>query len=283
MQVYRGMDIGTAKPGPDVLKRVPHHMLDIVDPDHQFNVGDFTRRADLLVEEIYSRNKVPLVAGGAAYYLRSFIFGLPAAPAGSEQVRRELKEMLRQRGLPYLHQELARVDPATADKLDAHDSYRIVRALEVYRTGGKPVSAYTVPKVMRSKYSYLCIGLLRPREELYRRIDARVEKMFDQGLADEVRSLISRGFRGDDPGMKGIGYREFFEMRKGYLSSSGLKALIQTNSRRYAKRQMTFFRSIPGVCWFHPEQIREIKQFIRDFYITRQATDESGRGRSSNG
>lgn len=137
MQVYRGMDIGTAKPGPDVLKRVPHHMLDIVEPDHQFNVGDFIRRADRLVEEIYSRNKVPLVAGGAAYYLRSFIFGLPAAPAGSEQVRRELKEMLRQRGLPYLHQELSRVDPATADKLDAHDSYRIVRALEVYRTGGE--------------------------------------------------------------------------------------------------------------------------------------------------
>lgn len=107
--------------------------------------------------------------------------------------------------------------------------------------------------------------------------------MFDQGLADEVRSLISRGFRRDDPGMKGIGYREFFEMRKGYLSSSGLKALIQTNSRRYAKRQMTFFRSIPGVCWFHPEQIQEIGQFIRDFHITRHATEESGCGRSSVG
>jgi tRNA dimethylallyltransferase len=272
MQVYRGMDIGTAKPGRGVLERLPHRMLNILDPDQQFNAGEFTRRADRLIAEIYREKRVPLVAGGAAYYLRSFIFGLPAAPPGSTVVRGELKELLRRHGLPWLRQELARVDPLTASGLDARDSHRTLRALEVYRTSGKPLSAYPVPEVMRGTYRFLCIGLGRPREELYGRIDRRVEAMFAQGLSDEVRALIRRGYRADDPGMKGIGYREFFEMRKGYLSRQGLETLIKTNSRRYAKRQMTFFRSIPGVLWFTPEQVREIGECIRGFWESCRVT-----------
>lgn len=266
MQVYRGMDIGTAKPGRDVLERLPHRMLDIVEPDRQFNVGEFCRRAEKLIEEIYSRDRLPVIAGGAAYYLRSFIFGLPAAPAGSDRVRRELKELLRSHGLPYLHRELGRVDPATAAGVDARDSYRIVRALEVYRTGGKPLSAYPVPDTVRAKYDFLCLGLERPREELYERINSRVDNMFELGLAAEVRSLVLRGYGADAPGMRGIGYREFFEMRKGYLNSRGLKELIKTNSRRYAKRQMTFFRSIPQVRWFGPGRVEDIEQCIRAFW-----------------
>jgi len=278
MQVYRGMDIGTAKPGRDVLKCLPHRLLDIVDPNQQFNAGEFTRHADRLIPEISRKGGIPLIAGGAAYYLRCFMYGLPAAPAGSTRVRRELKELLKSRGLSYLREELHRVDPATAAALDARDSYRIVRALEVYRTAGKPLSAYPVPREMRKGYSFLCIGLERQREDLYRRIEERVDRMFTLGLADEVRNLISRGYTADDPGMKGIGYREFFEMRKGYLNSGGLKALIKTNSRRYAKRQMTFFRSIPGVRWYTPEQAGEIENCIGKFWKSRQEGRGSGAG-----
>jgi tRNA dimethylallyltransferase len=278
MQVYRGMDIGTAKPGRDVLKRLPHRLLDVVDPNQQFNAGEFTRHADRLITEIRRKSGIPLVAGGAAYYLRCFMYGLPAAPAGAPRIRRELKEQLKSRGLSYLRQELEQVDPATAAALDDRDSYRIVRALEVYRTAGKPLSAYPVPREMRKGYRFLCIGLERPREELYRRIDTRVDRMFTLGLADEVRTLISRGYTAADPGMKGIGYREFFEMRKGCLNSSGLKALIKTNSRRYAKRQMTFFRSIPGVRWYAPEQVGEIESCIGNFWKSRQEGKDSGAG-----
>ena len=265
MQVYRCLDIGTAKPSPELLERLPHHLIDIVDPDYQFNVGEFVRRADCLIDDIYERGKVPVLSGGTAFYLRNFIFGLPGSPAGSPEIRRDLKLKLKERGLPYLVEELQKVDPESAAVIDSKDSYRVIRALEVFRTTGKPLSYYRVPGKARKRYVYLLVGLFRERDELYERINNRVNMMFEQGLQGEIRSLIRMGYTEKDPGLRGIGYREFFQMRKGCLTIEGVRELIKRNSRRYAKRQVTFFKTLGDIQWFNPEDVTRIRECINRF------------------
>jgi tRNA dimethylallyltransferase len=265
MQVYRHLDVGTAKPGPEVLGRIPHHLISVVEPTHQFNAGEFVRRADALVRQIAARRRLPVVSGGTAYYLRSFLFGLPEAPAGDAEVRRRLRQELEEGGLEPLLQELERVDPVSRERIAPRDSYRVLRALEVWRTAGKPLVEFRTPSEARAEYRTLLIGLHRDREELYARIDERVEAMFAAGLVQEIRVLAAAGYGPGDPGMRGIGYQEFFTMKAGCLSWFGVKDLIQRNSRRYAKRQLTFFRSIPGVGWFDPRDFGRIRAEIRRF------------------
>jgi tRNA dimethylallyltransferase len=249
MQVYRGLDIGTAKPSKEVLARIPHHLIDLVEPDTQFSAGEFVRRAERLNRELQSRARLPVLCGGTAYYLRSFICGLPAAPASDPQMRRELKGQLREQGLASLLEELTRVDPATRGAVAAADSHRVLRALEVYRSTGRPLSSFLNPDRPRPGYRLLLIGLRRPRQELYRRIDDRVMEMFRRGLLEEVKGLLARGYGATDPGLRGIGYREFLQMREGCQTLSEVREAVQRNSRRYAKRQITFFKSLPDVRW----------------------------------
>ncbi|MBN1837344.1 MAG: tRNA (adenosine(37)-N6)-dimethylallyltransferase MiaA [Spirochaetales bacterium] len=273
MQVYRHLDVGTAKPGPEVLRRLPHHLIGVVDPKEQFNAGEFVRRADALVREVREKGRVPVISGGTAYYLRSFLYGLPDAPPGDAKVRRGLKRELAERGLEPLLEELGRVDPESRRRIAPRDSYRVLRALEVWRTAGRALTEFRRPDEPRAEYRALLVGLQRGREELYRRIDERVEAMFAAGLAEEVRGLLAAGYGPEDPGMRGIGYREFFSMKAGCLSWSGLKELIQGNSRRYAKRQLTFFRSIPGVAWFDPEDVESMRGAIEGFLEAEHAAD----------
>lgn len=262
MQVYSHLDIGTAKPSQQLLSQIPHHLIDIADPDRQFNAGEFVRRAESLVRIIRSGGKLPVLCGGTAFYLRCFICGLPDAPQADLQVRRELKDELRERGLASLLEELRRVDPVTRAAVGERDSYRIIRALEVYRASCRPLSSFVNPARPRPEYSFLLIGLHREREELYRRIDERVEEMFRRGLIEEVKALLSQGYGPEDPGMRGIGYREFFEMRKGCRTLREVKLEIQKNSRRYAKRQITFFKSLPGVHWVPAEDAARVASLI---------------------
>jgi tRNA dimethylallyltransferase len=249
MQVYRGLDIGTAKPSKEVLARIPHHLIDLVEPDSQFSAGEFVRRAEHLNRELHSRSRLPVLCGGTAYYLRSFICGLSTAPASDPRVRRELKGQLQERGLESLLEELARVDPATRGVLAAGDSHRLLRALEVYRSTGRPLSSFRNPDRPRPGYHFLLIGLHRERQELYRRIDERVMEMFRRGLPAELKGLLERGYGPLDPGLRGIGYREFMQMREGCLTLCEVREAVQRNSRRYAKRQITFFKNLPGVRW----------------------------------
>ncbi len=265
MQVYRYLDIGTAKPSLEIQKRLPHHLIDIVDPDYQFNTGEFVRRADWLIDDIYKRQRVPVLSGGTAFYLRNFIYGLPDSPVGRPEIRRNLKLKLRELGLPRLVEELKKVDPKSAAQIDSKDSYRVIRALEVFKTTGKPLSDYRVHAKARKRYDYLLIGLLRERDELYERINRRVDMMFEQGLKEEIRSLISMGYTEKDPGLKGIGYREFFRMEKGCLTIEGVKELIKRNSRRYAKRQITFCKTYTDIQWFDPEDVERIRECINRF------------------
>jgi len=257
MQVYRGMDIGTAKPSADEQKRLPHHLIDIRDPSEQFNAGDFVRLADEACLQIKARGRLPVVSGGTGFYLKNFIMGLSEAPPCDPQIREHLKYELHEKGAALLMEELAACDPVSAGRIHINDEYRLVRALEVHRCCSRPLSSFEVNTgSKRSNFNFIIIGLSRPREELYRRINLRCENMFKQGLADEVRSLYDAGYTPEDPGLRAIGYREFFtedEENSGkwrlLRDIDGVQALIAQNSRRYAKRQITFFAGIPDIKW----------------------------------
>jgi len=268
MQVYRGMDIGTAKPSARERERLPHHLIDIRSPAQQFNAGDFVRLANTACEEIANRGKLPVVSGGTGFYLKNFIMGLSEAPPSDKEIRAALKKELQEKGAASLMEELAAADPVSAGRIHINDEYRLLRALEVWRSCGKPLSSFeansfatnsfvTNGAKARPGFNFIIIGLSRPREELYRRINQRCADMFRQGLAEEVRSLHEAGYTPNDPGLRAIGYREFFVeeedtgQKKWRLSRDidGVQALVAQNSRRYAKRQITFFANIPGVKW----------------------------------
>jgi tRNA dimethylallyltransferase len=269
MQVYRGMDIGTAKPSMEERRRFPHHLIDIRDPGEQFNAGDFVRLADECCARIAGRGGLAVVSGGTGFYLKNFILGLSGAPPSDRGIRAGLWEELRSRGPAALMEELARVDPPSAGRIHLNDEYRLLRALEVFRLSGRPLSSFgPVPggalggagdvleeEGRGGRYRFLIIGLRRERGELYRRIDERCARMFREGLAGEVRGLVERGYGPCDPGLRAIGYREFFiqDGAPGAFrlasDTASVEALAARNSRRYAKRQICYFASIPRVRW----------------------------------
>ena len=269
-QVYRRMDIGTAKPDRDITKDLPHHLIDIRDPNEQYTAGDFVHDADSLIPVIAGRGKIPIISGGTPFYFRNFLFGLPETPSGDPEIRKTVRHLIRDRGLDYAYRELGRVDPESAKRISTKDRYRIERALEVYRSSGRPLSAYRVPTAYREDYRMLLIGLERERQELYESINLRVDRMFEDGLPAEVKKLVSLGHDHDAPGLQGIGYREFFTMRRvGCTTYPDVKKLIARNSRRYAKRQMTFFKRFPDTVWLSPEAFGSIHSLVQEFLKTR--------------
>ncbi|MBQ6673794.1 MAG: tRNA (adenosine(37)-N6)-dimethylallyltransferase MiaA [Spirochaetia bacterium] len=266
LQVYRHMSIGTAKPDKSVTQRIPHHLVDCIDPDKEFSAGDFVNQADQLCCQIYNRGKLPIIAGGTGFFLKNFIYGLPESPAASDEVRQLLKKRLDTEGLSALREELHQKDPESWSRIKPLDSYRILRALEVYYTAGLPLSDYKLPDKMRDIYRFLLIGLARDRAELYDRINNRVETMFQNGLPEEYKKLKAMGYSPDCPGLSAIGYKEFSTMEElGSLTLNDVKELIKQNSRNYAKRQITFFKALPDVHWFHPDQWEEALKLVSDF------------------
>jgi tRNA dimethylallyltransferase len=279
MQVYRGMDRGTAKPGPEERKKIPHHLIDIRGPDEQFNAGDFVRLADEACAGIARRGKLPVVSGGTGFYLKNFILGPSGAPPSDPEIRAGLKAELARRGAAALMEELRSRDPLSAGRIHINDEYRLLRALEVVRLSGRPLSSYpafgSAPAAFsgespRPSYRFLIIGLRRPREELYRRINERCAAMFRAGLPAEVEALWKNGCTPRDPGLRAIGYREFFvEDPPGEFRLSGdlaaVEAQVAQNSRRYAKRQITYFASLEGVTWLPAEDLRGIEAALRSF------------------
>jgi tRNA dimethylallyltransferase len=265
MQVYRHMDIGTAKPSALQRSRLPHHLVDIAEPSQQFNAGEFVKAAEDLIGEIRARGRVPVVSGGTAFYVRSLLYGLPESPPGSPETREALRERERREGQRALYEELCRRDPQAAARIQPNDRYRTTRALEILEATGRSVFSFHWPSGPRPGYSFLLIGLDRERADLYARIEQRVARMFEDGLVAEVKSLLAMGYDREDPGMRGIGYREFFDMQRGCMSMAGLREAIARDSRRYAKRQLTFFRAMRGVVWMHPDQTGEIRVRVERF------------------
>ena len=292
MQVYRGMDIGTAKPDSSEQAKIPHHLISIKDPDEQFNAGEFVRLAEEACSSVFARGALPVVSGGTGFYLKNFCLGLSEAPPQDAAIRCALREDLAVRGAASLMLELAAADLVSAKRIHVNDEYRLLRALEVYRLTGRPLSSYASPwnNVQSSSpdrpFRFLLLGLRMNREELYRRINERTGAMFRAGLPDEVRRLFEAGYTPSDPGLRAIGYREFFVQQYDLCEAdgaswrlsddlAGVKALITQNSRRYAKRQITYFASLPDVKWIEcssgrsesdidGEIRRELSQFLND-------------------
>jgi tRNA dimethylallyltransferase len=251
MQAYRGMDIGTAKPDQALLSRLPHSLLDILDIDEQYTVGDFVRRADEACARIAAAGKLPILSGGTGFYVRNFICGLPTGPAADARLREAVALDLAEKGAAALRAELAEVDPPSAARIHENDFYRLTRAVEITRLTGRPMADFAAPAAPRSAFRFAVIGLERKREELSARIEERVGAMMAAGLADEVAALRRAGYAGDAPGMQAIGYREFFESEGGGLDL--VAEAIKRDTKRYAKRQMTFFRGLPGIEWMSPD------------------------------
>lgn len=251
LQVYRHLDIGTAKPTRAERDRVRHHLIDVADPGEQFDAGRFVRHAEAALADVAARGRRALVAGGCAYYLRTLVCGLPESPRGDPAARARLTRRLHAEGRDALRRELQASDPESARRIHANDTYRIVRALEVLAASGRPLSSFRVPDRPAAPGRFRLIGLQRPRDELVARIDARVESMRAAGFAEEVRGLLTRGYAPDCPGLRGIGYRELAAAQG--APSPAVWEEIKRNTRRYAKRQMTFFRSLPGVTWIRAD------------------------------
>ena len=255
MQVYRGFDIGTAKPDIRARSCRPHHLIDICDPHEAYDVGRFVSDADNLIADISSRQKLPVVSGGTAFYFKHLLYGLPEAPPSNPLIRSELEAELASQGVREMYSRLNGIDPEAAARIAPTDAYRILRALEVWRTSGHTLSSFHVPSRLRDDVRALVIGLYRDRSHLYERINLRVSGMIDAGLGDEVKGLLTAGVSAEAPAMRAIGYREWLE--HGFPEHSDDETLhsivrrIQKNSRHYAKRQLTFFRRLQDVHWIN--------------------------------
>lgn len=238
--VYKGMDIGTAKPDNDLLEEIPHHLVNLITPDCQFNVSDFVDKADELCCDIYKRGKLPVVCGGTGFYIRNFLYGVPKTPESDEKLRNKLKERIQKEGNQALYQELKKIDPESAKKIHPNDAYRICRALEVYYLSGKTRTSFKIEQNLRDKFNFLFIVLEPERDLLYERIHQRVDTMFEMGLKQEIENLKKSGYTKEMPGMKAIGYSEWFE----YDDEEEIKNQIKHHSCKYAKKQYTYIRDI---------------------------------------
>jgi tRNA dimethylallyltransferase len=251
LQVYRGLDVGTAKPTPEERRLVPHHLIDVVSPDEVFSAAEYALRARDALAAIAGRGRLPLVAGGSGLYLRALLQGLFAGPARDEHLRRRLERLAGRFGDARLHRVLARGDPETAARLRPRDRVRVVRALEVLFTTGRPISSHhregSEPLV---GFHVLLVGLGLDRQELRRRVEARTRGMMEGGLVEEVRGLLARGYPADLRPLQSIGYRQVVALLQGRMSRQEAEREIVTETMRFAKRQMTWFRHQASVTWF---------------------------------
>ncbi|HJQ78792.1 MAG TPA: tRNA (adenosine(37)-N6)-dimethylallyltransferase MiaA [Lacipirellulaceae bacterium] len=245
MAIYRGMDIGTAKPSRALREAVPHHLIDIVDPADEFSVAQYVEAAAHAVAEIRSRGRQPLFVGGTPLYLKSLLRGLFEGPPADWQLRHEIESELAQIGQNALHERLTQVDPVAASHIHPHDTRRLIRALEVYRATGEPISHQQLQfEEGRPAEECRVFVLRRPRAELHQRIEARVEAMVRSGLVDEVRGLVAGGHDLGRTARQAVGYREALEHLAGHYDHTEMAARILYRTRRFAKRQGTWFRSL---------------------------------------
>ncbi len=249
MQVYRGMDVGTAKPSPLERAAVPHHLLDLVDPREPFSVAAFKEEADRSIVEVHQRGNLPFLVGGSGLYIRAVVENYDLSPDETDASIRDKWRLAAQReGMAALHRKLGEVDPAAAARIHPNDLRRLVRALEVWERTGHPISEAVGRTGARGRlYDVLQMGLAWPREELYRRIDRRVDRMIAAGLVGEVERLAARGF-GQVAG-QALGYKEFLPSLRGEISLEEAAARLKQDTRRFAKRQLTWFRAQPEVHW----------------------------------
>ena len=264
MQIYKHMDIGTAKPTPEEMEGVPHHMIDCVEPGEDFSVGKYVQLADGCVQDILSRGKTAVIAGGTGLYVDSLIAGRTFAPVPQTGKREALEAQLRQEGGEAMLRKLRAVDPDAAARLHPADEKRIIRALEVYAETGRTITQHNLDTQQTPpRYRPVWIGLdYLDRAVLYRRIDLRVDLMLQAGLLDEIRALLARGVSPRTTAMQAIGSKEFFDALEGRSTLSAAADLCKQRSRNYAKRQLTWFRRNPQLCWLRMTGQEDFAQIL---------------------
>ncbi len=247
-QIYIGMDIGTAKPTREQQKKIPHHLLNIITPDKNYSAKEFAMSAIKAIAEIKRRKKIPIVVGGTGLYIKALFEGIFDHPPIPVEIRKALIQELKEKGVRYLHKRLEEVDKLSAKRINSNDKQRIIRALEVYKFTGKPISMLQKGG-KTSSLNPLYIGIYMSRDILKERIEKRVRRMFRMGFINEVKDLLNEGYTSNSPGFSSIGYREACEIIQGNLSIEvGIKKIVK-GTMQYAKRQMTWFRRIPDVYW----------------------------------
>jgi tRNA dimethylallyltransferase len=268
MQVYRGLDIGTAKPAPEQLAEIPHHLIDVVDPDQPFSAADFAEAADAAVRDISSRSKRAIVVGGTGLYIRALLKGLVDSPGGAVEFRQGLHEEARSLGNEALLERLRQVDPQSAERIHPNNLVRVIRALEVFHLTGIPLSRYQQEHgFTKERYPSLQIAIQVDRGDLYKRIDARVERMLAGGLLDEVRGLLFDGWSPDAKALCSIGYKEIVAHLGGAYPLDEAVRLIKRDSRHYAKRQLTWFSADKDILRLeYPGKFDTILQLAIEFF-----------------
>ena len=251
--VYRGMDIGTAKPGPELRAQVPHHLIDIIDPDQSYSAGRWREDAIRTVLEIFERKSIPVLVGGTMLYYRALIAGLDSLPQADARVRAEIDTLAAERGWPAVHAELAKVDPASAQRIKPNDPQRIQRALEVWKLTGKPLSQLQGVARPQLSFEVKGIALLPERGLLHQRIERRFDGMLRLGLVDEVKALRKK-YRLDAamPSMRAVGYRQVWQFLEGEIDQATMRSHAVTATRQLAKRQLTWLRSFPDLVRLDP-------------------------------
>ena len=266
MQIYRYMDIGTAKPTAAEQGRVRHHMIDIVDPDEDFDAVGFARMAREKVTQLHQKGVCPVVAGGTGLYIKALLQGLFHSNPVDPEIRNRLNQEAAESGSSHLHERLQQVDPDTADRLHPNDTYRIIRALETIESTGRSISEHHQDHGFKDEpFNALKIGLQMDRRMLYDRIDRRVDLMIEAGLAEEVKSLLDRGYAGDLKSMQSIGYRHMVDVLNGRVPWEECIRTLKRDTRRFAKRQFTWFGADPTIAWYQPGELKLITRLVLDF------------------
>lgn len=268
MQIYSGLDIGTAKPSQEQQECVRHHLIDVVKPDQLFSAADFSDAADAAIISVVSRGKRVIVVGGTGLYIRALVNGLVASPSGEGELRDALQHEASRVGNNAMLERLRQVDPDLAGVLHPNNLVRIIRALEVYELTGTPLSQYQKEHAFATRrYATLKIGISVDRAVLYKRIDERVDLMLANGLLEEVKGLLAIGFGRELKSMSSIGYKEITAHLHGELSDEEAASTIKRNTRHYAKRQLTWFKSDPDILWFeYPDKFANILEHSTDFF-----------------
>ncbi len=271
MQVYKGMNIGTAKIEKDQRENIPHYLIDIRDPDQDWSVVDFIEEVKKLIPQIHKRGKLPIIVGGTGFYLWALLkgFSFPIIPAD-----KELRARLEKESVSTLYSRLSTIDSKAAEKIHPNDKKRIIRALEVYELTGKPISEFQKNKVsdslrlnMRGHHiSPLLIGLILPREELYAHINQRVDSMLEKGLIKEVQNLLAEGCSKNLSSFQALGYKEVVSYLEGKYNFEEMVALLKKNTRKFAKRQITWFKRFENIRWFDSENLNtvEVIKYIKE-------------------
>ena len=264
MQIYKGLDIGTGKVTQEEMKSVKHHLLDIISPDERYSVGQYLQDATVVIDDILSRGKLPIIVGGTGLYINALINGMNFSDADrSDEVREKWKAIASEKGNEVVYEKLVEIDPVSAQKISPNDLKRTIRAIEIFEVTGKPKSQSA--NTAECKYDYIFVILDEDREVLYERINKRVDKMFDLGLENEVKTLYNNGIDEKYQCMQAIGYKEFFPYFKGESSLEDIKHLIKQKSRNYAKRQLTWLRTMDNIIWQDVNQENLVDHIIDQY------------------